>query len=536
MNLQQPQKQQRRDLRHHQRQQRMLVSVDGVEYDEADDIRILDDSKYPLQRYFPWKDLNEFHKNEAAVLGYTDETWDNLGTAEIELETYSNLNRRQKRAASALFGVDDDDLSTKDIWDCYINHYSSYKWSELEDAQVYYYFRILGYSESNWIHDDNDNDNSKHMLSWEGSPWYSLDAVQQNAAKQLCYQEETWNNHNLNEWHCTQDHYQDLTWDELDVLGIQPYFETLGFTATSWNNNNEKGEPSLSQIYWNSLSQEQKTALLHICYNKESWNGPASSSSYPVFRYRPWDSLADDVKSDAVLKLGYDETTWNTPGSAKIEMKSFVDLTKDQQSIAVQTFDMAEDSWNCWQNHYSSSQSWDSLTTIHLRFYNVQSMYTKLGWDEYSWKNFKKTKPGVIPTTPNADRKWNQLSHEEQESARRLCFVEQSWNLISLNQWHCNDMNCYCHYQLYNWDELAAESVQHYFETLGWTRYSWESKNDGDSKKSTTSWFQWPESYDVHWNKLTDNERNAATKICYNKNSWDTSIKNGQVHVVGIVF
>jgi hypothetical protein len=58
------------------------------------------------------------------------------------------------------------------------------------------------------------------------------------------------------------------------------------------------------------------------------------------------------------------------------------------------------------------------------------------------------------------------------------------------------------------WSELTP-AEQELWKVLGWDEASWE----GEAKK--------PPSEDLYWNQLSEEERSAATKLGYTKETWD---------------
>jgi len=76
--------------------------------------------------------------------------------------------------------------------DCHINHYTGFWWEDVEELNVSQYYEILGWNEYSW---DNDVLPATDSLSW-----YQLTSVEQEAAKQLCYNRELWDGIPLPEW------------------------------------------------------------------------------------------------------------------------------------------------------------------------------------------------------------------------------------------------------------------------------------------------------------------------------------------------
>lgn len=89
---------------------------------------------------------------------------------------------------------------------------------------------------------------------------------------------------------------------------------------------------------------------------------------------------------------------------------------------------------------------------------------------------------------------------------------------------YCATINYYCsrpnsylyvflhsHYDDYSWDELIEFDLNGPFETLGWSRTSWES-DDSDT---------YPVSDNLTWEDLNDEEQEAADEICYFFELWN---------------
>lgn len=67
------------------------------------------------------------------------------------------------------------------------------------------------------------------------------------------------------------------------------------------------------------------------------------------------------------------------------------------------------------------------------------------------------------------------------------------------------------HYQSLRWLDLDNEGIQsrQWWETLGWDISSWNKYEDP------------PESNDLYWYFLSEEERFAAAELCYFKRTWD---------------
>jgi len=128
----------------------------------------------------------------AASLGYTETTWNILGSAAIEETAFSALSRAQRQSA-ILLGFNEES------WDCDQNHYGGYDWSELVLYDLDKYFTALGWTRRMWRLDS--------VPASYNLPWNRLTDAQQEAAWELCYFEESWDGISID------------TWEQADTVG-----------------------------------------------------------------------------------------------------------------------------------------------------------------------------------------------------------------------------------------------------------------------------------------------------------------------------
>jgi hypothetical protein len=121
-----------------------------------------------------------------------------------------------------------------------------------------------------------------------------------------------------------------------------------------------------------------------------------------------------------------------------------------------------------------------------------QVLVLALGYDEASWNR---------PSTANTET----ISFEGLGNGGAT--VEKLG--ISGEQWDCF-VN---HYSFMEWTELANLGVQDYFVTLGWTTELWVLYRIDSSNV--------PATYALLWEKLSEEEQNAATEVCYFQQIWD---------------
>lgn len=142
----------------------------------------------PFFRYDPWDLLPADLKAQAINAGYDEKTWNDIGSHKIEKDDWETIGKNAPKKYKAL---KDMGFSGKQ-WDCYMSHYASYEWAELKEAGVQHYYEELGFSHRTW-----DTDTKPET---DGLYWPDLTVQQQNAAYQLGYFREVWDEVSLQFW------------------------------------------------------------------------------------------------------------------------------------------------------------------------------------------------------------------------------------------------------------------------------------------------------------------------------------------------
>ena len=134
----------------------------------------------PDWRYVYWSKLQRpTQTSYQQIFFYTEATWENPSSNEIEMLSLDTLDNKQLPAAVAL-GY------TEDIWDCFINHYNGYDWGELSSDQQGY-FEDLGWDEKAW-----DDGKESGYPDSEFATWGALTDDEKQAAANICYFQELW--------------------------------------------------------------------------------------------------------------------------------------------------------------------------------------------------------------------------------------------------------------------------------------------------------------------------------------------------------
>jgi hypothetical protein len=154
--------------------------------------------------YFRYVDFNamDMTSQETAknTLKYKDKTWNLPFTAKIEMLDLTSIELESPEQELAVYDLGFEDWIQ---WDCYINHFENYDWIELVDPELpdggFQRFLIqLGYNEASY------NEEGAAPES-EDLYWKELSDDQQEAATNLCYFEEIWNEElSIPEW---SNHY-----------------------------------------------------------------------------------------------------------------------------------------------------------------------------------------------------------------------------------------------------------------------------------------------------------------------------------------
>jgi hypothetical protein len=94
-------------------------------------------------------------------------------------------------------------------------------------------------------------------------------------------------------------------------------------------------------------------------------------------------------------------------------------------------------------------------------------------------------------------------SIEESEDSMKIGYVQSIG--FTAPVW-----NCYVnHYRGFSWMETEGMGVQQHLRALGWTEDMWTSNQDQ------------PSVYGKSWSKLDNEEKDAATEICWFQQLWD---------------
>lgn len=179
---------------------------------------------------------------------------------------------------------------------------------------------------------------------------------------------------------------------------------------------------------------------------------PVAQPPFPNLRFVPWQqfrSNADSGLRDAVINgLGYDQFTWNNPGTASIESSTYQDIVQRgtffSTPLQVLGFDTSP-VWNCWVNHYFEF-NWDDLPRLPSASeaisdqdlvsantaygLQVQEAWRALGWTASSWESSNSA------NWPSSQSKsWSELTTAERQAAQVLCYNQELWDQVPIPRW-----------------------------------------------------------------------------------------------------
>jgi hypothetical protein len=147
---------------------------------------------YPDFRYVVWQDADEATREKATVMGYSESTWNSPGTNDIEWLSYGTV---ELTLGGEIAEAIQDLGFTETSWDCWVNHYGDYDWSELEDNGLRDVYIALGWDLETW-----QSENEDVWPDSESKPWMDLTGDERIAAGRVCYTQELWDNIPIPAW------------------------------------------------------------------------------------------------------------------------------------------------------------------------------------------------------------------------------------------------------------------------------------------------------------------------------------------------
>jgi hypothetical protein len=273
----------------------------------------------PAQRFKPFNQLDTTAQNIAEEkLGYTSSTWNNHGLAEIERSRWTSLTSNQRDAAVILgFG--------EKSWDCFINHYESYSWEELDAAGAQAHYRGLGWTEEHWTQETGESP------STESRWWDMLTDTEKASANGICYFEDNWDRIDMNPNPSYFPHpfpeFRYKPWSEMGTTTQYIAAGMMNYTEESWD---QLGLALVEKNTFLNLEPDQRDGALELGFYTHTWD--CFMNHYMSYF---WSSFQEDLLV-AVETLGWTEEMWSDGSSAypASEETMWVDLTPDEKAAA----------------------------------------------------------------------------------------------------------------------------------------------------------------------------------------------------------
>lgn len=270
---------------------------DGI-YREVDDLITSSTDTPTIVVYdtdgFDWEDLPAFAKNAATTLGYDQRSWDNDSLN--EQRSWERLSMAEQEAAVAL------------------GYHHEY-WNEFYGNDV----RPNPVANANANDDMDDMDDATATpteIAWDGLNWADLPDRVKDAAKQLGYTEDSWDNE-------TPFPGIERHWDELSPSEHTAAM-SLGWDRSYWEN----------VVY--ELGTETPTTIMPT----------TESSTYPyTYAAFEWDELPDEVRAAAEL-LGWNEGMWCDEDPLPLRTSTPWKGLTDEQKGAATTVGFTELAWD----------------------------------------------------------------------------------------------------------------------------------------------------------------------------------------------
>jgi hypothetical protein len=216
-----------------------------------------------------WDQVAEEDHPDWYALGWNEYNWDLSHPAAIpasESRTWEQLTPYEQEAATAL-GYDEStwnstavrapDGHPDDYWD-------AYDWEDLYFGEKRL-FGIWGWDEHRWPEVPEASIPASTLRRWD-----ELKAVEQGAATELGYTEETWNDHAVRTPEGNvEEYWSQYAWDELHY-GECVLFAYLGWDEARWSG--DQPIPESNYRTWEELSWVEKGAASQLGYDAESWD------------------------------------------------------------------------------------------------------------------------------------------------------------------------------------------------------------------------------------------------------------------------
>eukprot|EP00571_Detonula_confervacea_P011923 CAMPEP_0172304960 /NCGR_PEP_ID=MMETSP1058-20130122/6291_1 /TAXON_ID=83371 /ORGANISM="Detonula confervacea, Strain CCMP 353" /LENGTH=1111 /DNA_ID=CAMNT_0013016367 /DNA_START=17 /DNA_END=3355 /DNA_ORIENTATION=+ len=271
----------------------------------------------PFSRFVPWKDIEDMLRVQLEQsLGYTELTWNVLRLAEVEQKGWFEFMYYESDTALEL-GLDDAS------WDCWINHFDSYGWSDLVRKGLDKHMMGLGWSETAWNED-------MDPPATDGKMWKELNETEQLHATELCFAQENWDRIDMTSndgpFPFPKPKLRYIIWEKLTAEEQQIAQNVLLYEERTWN---DVGLADIEKRAWDDLTEYQRPYAIQLGLYQRTWDCFLNH-----YRATKWDGLSEDVLNAAIV-LGWDKDRWSRWSSEPAShSKSWSQLSQEETSAA----------------------------------------------------------------------------------------------------------------------------------------------------------------------------------------------------------
>ncbi|KAL3798750.1 hypothetical protein ACHAWO_011994 [Cyclotella atomus] len=237
-----------------------------------------------------------------------------------------------------------------------------------------------------------------------------------------------------------------------------------------------------------------KTAALLISTSLMAASAQDFPYPRPDKRYMAFQYLSGEDQAVAQNNLGYTPITWNVPGLAPVEQLGWWQFSEQQKNGAI-ALGFTENQWDCYINHYLT-YTWSELTEAGL----TDALGT-LGWTQNSWEG-----SGDSPATES--KWWGQLTTDEKNAARKLCYFQDNWNQVDMTPNNSYFPFPFPGFRYRPWDELSADFQDTAANSLSYDSDTWDTLGNNTAELNT-------------YLNLDETERNGALDLGFYTHTWD---------------
>eukprot|EP00978_Attheya_sp_CCMP212_P016726 scaffold44029_cov49-Attheya_sp.AAC.1 len=450
-----------------------------------------------------WADLPQNVKDAWDDLGFGGISWTVQGmNKEREEDTWSDLDE-EDRALAEIVGF------TGDSWDCQINHYNGYNWTDIKNAHLTEYFETIGYNKVMWEEDEDAN--------IVGKAWGEIEAKAQGALEGICWTQDLWDNYRTESEGFLYD--GTFAWTHMEKY-VRDAWGAIGFTNARKSWRQQGMDAGTSTIV---VLDDVKEMVPSTGDDKDDDTDPPTvegdatdpptvkeGTEAPTIKKAVESPTKTNVPTASPIVLDVEETD---PPTVEEEDKTVSESPTVSPAPTIDEGDKNKETTTdpptvdsdaeITSDPPTSSPTPDDDTDSPTRLY-----YGNVTWDDLplnvkdAWQAIGFTNPSKSWWQQGRDydsiesKSWFSLNIENscfQGNATIVGFTNETWDC------HIN------HYDDYTWEELIAFDLNEHFETIGYnTSEMWEGDEETDLD------FE-----DKEWDEIETEVQGALVAICW---------------------